>query len=39
MTKASKIKAEERFPYIRARVCDRKAIGWNRMSDIIGHQS
>ena len=39
ITRTGKIKAEEKIPYIRTRVCDRKAIGWNRMSDIIGYRS
>ena len=38
-TRAIKIKAEEKCPNIKTRVYDRKAIGWNRISDIIGCQS
>ena len=38
-TRASKIKAEEKNSYIRTRVYNWKAIGWNRMSGIIGYRS
>ena len=40
ITRASKIKAEEtKVSCIRIRVYIRKAIGWNRLSDIIGYRS
>ena len=39
MTRASKIKAEEKFPISKQRVYGRKAIRWHGMSDTFRHRS